>query len=114
MDATIQAEAGRIDAYAICPNLTGGAVTEYAVYCDCRKPRPGLTRQLLEKFQVRPECAVLIGDRETDLLAGQTARVKSFLYGGGDLFEFTKRVISANFGLGAVDSTEAASRASRS
>jgi len=47
MDATIQAEGGRVDAYAICPHLIDGAVAEYAVDCDCRKPKPGLINQLL-------------------------------------------------------------------
>lgn len=61
-----------------------------------------------------PECVVLIGDRETKLLAGQAAGVGSFRYDGGDLFEFTSRVISADFGLGAVDSAGATSQASRS
>ncbi len=78
------------------------------------KPKPGLINKLLEKFQVRPENAVMFGDRETDVPAGQAAGVKSFLYDGGDLFEVTKKAISANLGLGAVDSAEARSKASRS
>ena len=53
-----------------------------------------------------PKSAVMIGDRETDMLAGQAAGVKSFLYDGGDLFEFTKKAISANFALGALNSVE--------
>ena len=57
-----------------------------------------------------PESAVMIGDRETDVLAGQAAGVRSFRYGGGDLFEFTNGVISANFGLGAVNSAEVTSK----
>ena len=114
MDKRIQAEGGRIDAYAICPHLIGGAVADYAVDCDCRKPKPGLIIQLLEKFQVRPECAILIGDRETDLFAGQAAGVNFFLYDGGDLFEFTSGVISASFGLDVLDSAEVTSKASRS
>ena len=79
-------------------------MSEYAVDCDCRKPKPGLINQLLEKFHVSPKSAVLIGDRETDLLAGQAVEVKSFLYDGGDLFEFSKKTISANFALGALNS----------
>ena len=106
MDTTIQAEGGRVDAYAICPHLIDASVTEYAVDCNCRKPKPGLVKQLLEEFQVSPESAVMIGDRETDVLAWQAAEVKSFLYGGGDLFEFTKKAISANFALGALNSVE--------
>jgi len=114
MDATIQATGGLINAYAICPHLIDGTVADKAISCNCRKPKPGLINQLLEKFQVSPENAIVIGDRETDLLAGQAAGVKSFLYDGGDLFKFTKRVISANFGLGAVSSVEVASKTSRS
>jgi len=114
MDPRIQAVGGRIDTDAICPNTTGGAAAEYAVERDCRKPKPGLNNQLLEHFQVGPECVVLIGDLETDLLAGQAAGVGSFRYDGRDLFEFTSRVISANLGLDAVDSLEATSKARRS
>lgn len=114
MDTMIQAEGGRVDAYAICPHLINGVVAEYADDCDCRKPKPGLINQLLEKFQVRPENAVMIGDRDTDVLAGQTAGVASFLYDGGDLFEFTRGAISAKFALAALNSVEVTSRASRS
>jgi hypothetical protein len=63
---------------------------------------------------VGPEFFVLIGDCEADLLAGQAAGVESFRYDGEDLFEFTSRVISANFSLDAVDSLEATSKARRS
>ena len=111
MDTTIQAEGGRVDAYAICPHLIGAPVTEYAVDCNCRKPKPGLINKLLEQFQVRPENAVVIGDRETDMLAGQGPGVKSFLYDGSDLFEFTRKAISVNFVLGALNSVEVTSKA---
>jgi len=106
MDNEVQAEGGHIAAYAVCPHLIGGAVAEYAIDCNCRKPKPGLINQLLGKFQVRPESAVIIGDRETDMLAGQAAGLESFIYDGGDLFEFTKRVISAHFDSSAVNSIE--------
>ena len=112
MDTAIQAEGGRIGAYAICPHLIGGAVADYAIDCECRKPKPGLINQLLEKFQVSAENAIMIGDRDTDVLAGQVAGVKSFLYDGGDLFEFTKKAISANFALGTLNSDQVTSKAS--
>ena len=111
MSNTVNAKGGRIDAFAVCPHLIGGGVAKYSVDCNCRKPKPGLINQLLEKFQVSAEDAVMIGDRETDVLAGQAAGVESFLYDGGDIFEFTKRMISAKFGLGAVNSAEVTSKA---
>lgn len=114
MDATTQAERGRVDAYPVCPHPTGGVVAEYAIDCDCREPEPGLINQLLKRLQESPKSAVMIRHCQTNLLVGQAAGVRSFHYDGGDLFEFTKTAISANFGLVAVDSVEATLKASRS
>jgi D-glycero-D-manno-heptose 1,7-bisphosphate phosphatase len=99
MDDQIRAKGGRIDAYAICSHLPKGVVAQYAVDCECRKPKPGLIQQLLALFQVAPQNAVMIGDRDRDIEAGQAAGVASFLYHGGDLFEFTRAVISSHFGM---------------
>jgi len=96
MDSQIKATGGRIDAYAICPHLPNGKVVQYAVSCDCRKPKPGLVKQLLAQFQVEPQGAIMIGDRETDILAGKAATVPSYLFEGGDLFEFTRCAVSCN------------------
>jgi len=93
MDATVLSVGGKIAAYAICPHLFGGAVTEYSVDCDCRKPKPGLINQLLALFQVKPHEVIMIGDRDLDVSAGRAAGVESFLYSGGDLLEFTMAAI---------------------
>ena len=97
MDSQIKDTGGRIDAYAICPHLPNGKVTQYAVSCDCRKPKPGLVKQLLAQFQVEPQSAIMIGDRETDVLAGKAATVASYLFEGGDLFEFTRCAVACNY-----------------
>lgn len=34
MDATVQAEGGRVDSYAICLHLINGAVAGYVIHCD--------------------------------------------------------------------------------
>jgi len=60
------------------------------------------------------EITDIIRNCETDLLAGQAAGVEPFLYHGRDLFEFTKRAVSASFGLDVRDSAEVTSKASRS
>ena len=60
------------------------------------------------------EITVMIRNCETDILTGQDARVQSFLYDGEDLFEFARRVGSANFDSGAVNSVEVTSKAVRS
>ncbi len=57
---------GRIDAVFFCPHteLEG---------CDCRKPAPGLFRQIGERYGVDLAEVLVVGDSERDLLAGAAA-----------------------------------------
>ena len=53
------------------PNFTGD--------CDCRKPKPGLLLQAIEKHNIDPAQSYFIGDRERDVEAGTSAGVKGIL-----------------------------------
>jgi len=53
------------------PNFTGD--------CDCRKPKPGLLLQAIEKHNIDPAKSYFIGDRERDVEAGTAAGVKGIL-----------------------------------
>ncbi|GGH19450.1 D-glycero-alpha-D-manno-heptose-1,7-bisphosphate 7-phosphatase [Mucilaginibacter phyllosphaerae] len=53
------------------PNFSGD--------CDCRKPKPGLLLQGIEKYNVDPSKSYFIGDRERDVEAGTAAGVKGIL-----------------------------------
>ncbi|QHS57618.1 HAD family hydrolase [Mucilaginibacter sp. 14171R-50] len=53
------------------PNFTGD--------CDCRKPKPGLLLQGIEKYNIDPSRSYFIGDRERDVEAGVAAGVKGIL-----------------------------------
>jgi D-glycero-D-manno-heptose 1,7-bisphosphate phosphatase len=53
------------------PNFTGD--------CDCRKPKPGLLLQGIEKYNIDPALSYFIGDRERDVEAGTSAGVKGIL-----------------------------------
>ena len=53
------------------PNFTGE--------CDCRKPKPGLLLQGIEKYNIDPSKSYFIGDRERDVEAGIAAGVKGIL-----------------------------------
>src|ERR1700753_1486221 len=44
--------------------------------CDCRKPKPGLLLQGIEKYNIDPAKSYFIGDRERDVEAGTAAGVK--------------------------------------
>ncbi len=53
------------------PNFTGD--------CDCRKPKPGLLLQGIEKYNIDPAKSYFIGDRERDMEAASAAGVKGIL-----------------------------------
>ncbi|AYL96290.1 D-glycero-alpha-D-manno-heptose-1,7-bisphosphate 7-phosphatase [Mucilaginibacter celer] len=53
------------------PNFTGD--------CDCRKPKPGLLLQGIEKYNIDSSKSYFIGDRERDVEAGTAAGIKGIL-----------------------------------
>jgi len=59
-------------AFYVCPH-------HWDSNCECRKPRPGMLFKAISDFQLEPSRCLLIGDRGTDIRAGKTAGVKSFL-----------------------------------
>lgn len=50
--------------------------------CSCRKPRAGMILKLAKKYQVDLSRSWMIGDRQTDLEAGQRAGCRSVLVSG--------------------------------
>lgn len=54
------------------PDITGD--------CNCRKPKPGMILQAMDEFNIDPEKSVLIGDKESDILAGEKAGIGKNLY----------------------------------
>jgi D-glycero-D-manno-heptose 1,7-bisphosphate phosphatase len=54
---------GRLDAIFFCPHAADST-------CDCRKPQPGMLRQIEERFNVPLEGVPVVGDSLRDLQAG--------------------------------------------
>lgn len=67
----------------ICPHHENGVVPEYSVKCECRKPRPGMINILAERYKIDKRKSVFVGDKTTDVQAGDNAGlIKSFLISG--------------------------------
>lgn len=49
------------------PDITGP--------CNCRKPKPGMILQAIKEFNINPSASVLIGDKKSDILAGENAGI---------------------------------------
>ncbi len=57
--AAVQA-GGRIDAFFFCPHAADSN-------CECRKPRPGMLREIATRFNVSPRQLHMVGDAPRDL-----------------------------------------------
>jgi D-glycero-D-manno-heptose 1,7-bisphosphate phosphatase len=63
MHRAAAAVGARIDAVFFCPH-TGDQE------CECRKPKPGMIREILSRFDANPAHTPLVGDSLRDLQAG--------------------------------------------
>jgi D-glycero-D-manno-heptose 1,7-bisphosphate phosphatase len=61
--------------YFYCPHHIDGVIEELAISCKCRKPEPGMIIQAREKYNLDLSQSILIGDKETDILAGINANL---------------------------------------
>ena len=43
--------------------------------CSCRKPNPGMLLKAIEEFKINPFDSILIGDKKSDIEAGQNANI---------------------------------------
>lgn len=64
---------GKIDGFYVCPHHPQATLPEYRTVCDCRKPEPGLILQAAREHHVNPSGSWMIGDRPSDIIAGQRA-----------------------------------------
>jgi D-glycero-D-manno-heptose 1,7-bisphosphate phosphatase len=63
---------GRIDAFFFCPHAADSS-------CDCRKPRPGMLREIARRFNVSLADVYMVGDAQRDLEAAAAAGAKPVL-----------------------------------
>ncbi len=66
-----------LDGFYYCPHHPKADLEAYRRDCDCRKPRPGLMLRAAEELGLELSRSYLVGDRPTDLLAGQRAGCKT-------------------------------------
>jgi D-glycero-D-manno-heptose 1,7-bisphosphate phosphatase len=72
MNRAVEEAGGKIDAVFFCPHLA-------TVNCECRKPKPGMLLDILQRFGLPAEEAFMVGDNERDILAAKAANVHPYL-----------------------------------
>ena len=53
-----------VDETRVCPHRQDAG-------CRCRKPKPGMLRQAARKWHIDPRKSFVVGDRSSDIIAGQ-------------------------------------------
>jgi D-glycero-D-manno-heptose 1,7-bisphosphate phosphatase len=93
-----------IDDFRVCFHHPNASFEPLKVLnCLCRKPQPGMLLDLLERNELSSNYALIIGDRITDILAGEKAKIRNkvLLFGTSmldfnvsDLIEMQENFIS--------------------
>lgn len=80
MDWSLQDRGVYLEGVYYCPHHLTKGVGKYKVDCDCRKPKSGLFQEAAKDCDIDLTTSYMVGDRESDIEAGQNAGVcKSFL-----------------------------------
>jgi D,D-heptose 1,7-bisphosphate phosphatase len=81
LDALLGREGAYLDDLLFCPHHPDsgfeGEIAEYKKDCDCRKPKPGLLLRAAERYNIDLSRSYMIGDRTSDIAAGQSAGAKT-------------------------------------
>ncbi len=75
----LSAQGIQVDALYYCPHLTDGAVDEFAVECDCRKPASAMAEEAARCLGVDLRRSYVIGDKIDDVNLGRVIGARSFL-----------------------------------
>jgi D-glycero-D-manno-heptose 1,7-bisphosphate phosphatase len=81
METLLGKEGAYLDAIYYCPHHPQpgyqGEIKELKIVCDCRKPKPGMLIKAAKEFNIDLVSSWMIGDGETDIIAGRTAGCKT-------------------------------------
>lgn len=69
----------RVDDFYYCPHHPTEGKDEYRRVCGCRKPATGMLEAAMEKYGISPEDSWVIGDRATDIQAGNKLGINTVL-----------------------------------
>jgi D-glycero-D-manno-heptose 1,7-bisphosphate phosphatase len=94
MRGELARDGARIDDIRFCPHHPQGTVTGYIQEHYWRKPAPGMLLDLAEHWPIQLEGSFVIGDRASDIEAGQAMGLPGFLFSGGDLDAFVANVMT--------------------
>lgn len=94
MSEELAAQGAHVDAFYYCPHHPDGIVQSYRRVCECRKPAAGMIETAFSEWAIQREGSFLVGDRETDVQAGESAGLRACLLGDADLRDVVASLIA--------------------
>ena len=108
LETLLGREGAYLDAIYYCPHHPEsgfkGEVKELKIPCNCRKPNPGMLLEAKEKYSIDLKNSWMIGDSESDLIAGKKVECNTIFignknsnyadYNADDLFEAVELIFS--------------------
>jgi D-glycero-D-manno-heptose 1,7-bisphosphate phosphatase len=76
----LRARGAHVDAFYYCPHHPQGTVAEFAIACDCRKPKSGMLERAARDFAIDRRRSFLIGDKDDDVAAAQAFGVRGIKF----------------------------------
>jgi D-glycero-D-manno-heptose 1,7-bisphosphate phosphatase len=95
VSATLRAAGAHLDDIRYCPYHPEAKIDRYRLAHGWRKPAPGMLLDLAEHWPIDMGRSFIVGDRQTDIAAGQAAGIDGILYQTGRLDDLIRRKISA-------------------
>ena len=90
MQRELRRRGAHIDDFRYCPDHTEAKIERYRRASSWRKPNPGMLLDLMAAWRIEPAGCHMIGDRSTDIEAGQAAGVQAHHFTGGNLLNFVR------------------------
>jgi D-glycero-D-manno-heptose 1,7-bisphosphate phosphatase len=78
----------KLSDFYYCPHHSQGSVSEYAIDCHCRKPKPGMFYQAASDHDIDLNHSWFIGDILHDVAAGRAAGCRTILIDNGNETEW--------------------------
>jgi len=61
-------------------------------HCECRKPKPGMILDLAKKYNITLKDSIMIGDKLSDIKAGQNAGIGKNYLVRGSLYDIIEKI----------------------
>ena len=77
MNRLIECAGAHIDAIYYCPHHPDAAIECYKLDCTCRKPKPGMILDGIQKYSLDIQNSFIVGDKWSDIEAGKSAGLRT-------------------------------------